>query len=126
MADDEAIMTGISAVVGLWVLVSAFVFGRMGAVYWNDIVVGAAIVLLAGYGAFVADKPTSTFTWTAGLAAILGAWLIVAPFAFGVAMSTAMWSDVASGVIVLAFAGYATYQARGGTVGAAPPKQAAQ
>lgn len=125
MAETRSTLSGISALVGLWVLVSAFVFGSVGAVFWNEIVVGAAIALLAGYAAWKQES-ASAVTWSASLAAILGAWMIVAPFAFQMTVGTQMWSAVASGLIVLVFAGYAAYDARSSEDEAATRRETAQ
>lgn len=47
-----------------------------------------------------------TIRWSAGTNAALGVWLIVAPFAFGVESSIAIWNYILVGGIIAVLAGY--------------------
>lgn len=107
---------GISALFGAWVFVSAFVFGMAGAHFWNDIVVGAAIFVLAGYSA---GRATAN-AWSSGLAALLGLWMIVTPFVYAGVGTAATWSGVISGIVVAVLSGYNAYRANESTGGTAP------
>jgi hypothetical protein len=110
MSETHRWIGGISALFGAWLFVSAFVFDMSGAHFWNDLVVGAAIVVLAGYSATQADAMSPGNSWTSGLAALLGLWMIATPFVYGAA-TYAMWSSVVSGVAVAILSGYNAYEA---------------
>ncbi|MFC4549762.1 MULTISPECIES: SPW repeat domain-containing protein [Halorussus] len=49
------------------------------------------------------DNNAQKFSW---VIAVLGAWLIAAPFAFEVTRDVVMWSHVIAGLGILAFAAY--------------------
>ncbi|MFB6189539.1 MAG: SPW repeat protein [Halapricum sp.] len=110
MSETHRWIGGISALFGAWVFVSAFVFGMAGAHFWNDLIVGAAIFVLAGYSATQADASETANSWTSGLAALLGLWVIATPFVYGAA-SAALWSSVISGIVVAVLSGYNMYEA---------------
>lgn len=114
MTDHSQWISGISALFGAWVFVSAFVFGMNGAHYWNALVVGAAIAVLAGFSAFRAQETGSGNTWSSGLAALLGLWMIASPFVYG-AVTAVWWSSIISGVAVAALSGYEAYEAQSTT-----------
>ncbi|MFC7079615.1 SPW repeat protein [Halorussus caseinilyticus] len=80
---------------------------------WNDIIVGAAIGVIAGYNAFKADDPGGINTGSASLVALLGLWMVIAPFVFETVLEAAFWSDIVSGAIVAVLAGYNAYRSRG-------------
>ncbi|EMA37357.1 SPW repeat domain-containing protein [Halobiforma nitratireducens] len=111
-------ISGIASVVGLWILISPFVLESAEAAVWNNVIVGAAILLLAGYNYYriVTDHPTSVGVMA--LAAILGLWTAVAPFAFEIGSETLLWSNVVAGVLGLLLAGYVAYAGRSVRAGA--------
>ncbi|UPW01192.1 SPW repeat protein [Halorussus gelatinilyticus] len=102
-----------TALVGGWIVLSAFLYSPPAANFWNDIIVGAAIGVIAGYNAVRADDRESVNTGAASLVALLGLWMVVAPFVFETAFEGAFWSDVVSGALVAVLAGYNVYQSRG-------------
>lgn len=111
MSETHRWLGAISALFGAWVFVSVFVFGTSGAHFWNDLVVGAAIVVLAGYSAMQATASETANPWASALAGLLGLWTIAAPFVYG-ATGMAMWSSVVSGIVVAVLSGYNAYEAR--------------
>jgi peptidoglycan/LPS O-acetylase OafA/YrhL len=100
------------ALIGAWIVISAFVYSPPAANFWNDVLVGAAIGIIAGYNAFRADDVEGINTGAASLVALLGLWMVIAPFIFEVFSDGAFWSDVVSGLLVAALAGYNAYQSR--------------
>jgi hypothetical protein len=100
-----------TALVGAWIVISGFLYSPPPANFWNDVIVGAAIGIVAGYNALKADDPEGINTGAASLVALLGLWMVVAPFIFE-ATGGALWSDVVSGAIVAILAGYNAYRAR--------------
>lgn len=101
-----------TALLGGWVVLSAFLLAPPAGNFWNDIVVGAAIGIISGYNALNADGPEDINTGGSALVALLGLWMVVAPFIFETPDATAFWSDVIVGALVAILAGYNTYQAR--------------
>jgi hypothetical protein len=99
-----AISSGVSAVslvAGAWLALAAVALnydtsGPGLDAYWNDIVIGSAIALVA-----VVRMVTPFRSAALGLINVaLGAWLIIAPFvlAYG---GAALWNDVVVGVVVV-------------------------
>lgn len=105
----------LSTIIGVWVLVSEAFFRLSTVEFWNSIVIGGGIVLLAGYSM---SRGASTLAriGMSGLAALLGVWLIVTPWTIGVTGSL-RWSFAASGLIVAVLSGakaYFVFEGRGG------------
>lgn len=100
----------INALLGLWLVIAPFIFEAPTTDLWNDVIVGAAIVLLAGYNYYRETNQQPMSTGGAGLTLLLGIWLIIAPFVFGVS-GALLWNDVIVGVIVASLAGYNAYLA---------------
>lgn len=125
MNDTARWLAGASLLVGAWILVSAFVLEMPDSHYWNNIVVGAAIVVLAGYTAFRAMEG-SVKGWAAGLAGLLGLWMVATPFVYETVGDTILWSDVLSGAVVAILGGYVAYRASRTEEAATTERQAAQ
>lgn len=114
-------LSGIASLIGLWIAVSPFVYETAATMLWNNVLVGAAIFLLAGYNYYriVTDHPSSTGVLS--LAALLGLWTVVSQFAidgrFAVsgldaAPEALVWSNVVSGILAAAIVSYVAYAAR--------------
>lgn len=105
------VASGVAALLGAWVAVSAVVYGTGDAALWNNVLVGAAVFLGAGYNYYrrLTDHPSSP--GVAGLVALLGIWLILAAAVLGLAGGAA-WSTAISGLLVAVLSGYALYEAR--------------
>lgn len=110
--DMSGYISAAVALVGAWIVISAFVYSPPAANFWNDIIVGAAIGIIAGYNAVKSDDIEGINTGAASLVALLGLWMVVAPFIFETVTEGAFWSDIVSGAIVAALAGYNAYRAR--------------
>ncbi|WP_290813951.1 SPW repeat protein [Halovivax sp.] len=106
-----AFVSGIVAVIGAWVALSPFVYGEGGATLWNNAVVGATVLVVAGYNVYRQYNDVPLSPGAAGLATLLGLWLIVAAAALGM-VTGAFWSTLVSGLLIAALAGYNTYEAR--------------
>lgn len=106
------IASGVAALLGAWIAVSAVVYGMDAAALWNNVLVGAAILLGAGYEYYRGLAGHSPTLGVAGLVALLGIWLIVAVAALGLAGGAA-WSTAISGLLVAVLSGYVLYESRG-------------
>lgn len=98
--------------VGAWVALSGLLLeGTPPAALWNNVAVGAAILVAAGYNyaRLSGDKQLSVAI--AALVALLGIWLVVAAPLLEMD-GGAYWSTIASGLLVAGLAGYAAYEGR--------------
>jgi len=111
MSTTRRWLSGIALVVGAWVFASAFVLDVGAGQYWNNIVVGASVLVLSGYSALREMAEEAPSTWASGLSALLGLWLIATPFVYGYANQTILASSALSGVIVAVLEGYNAYTA---------------
>lgn len=85
---------------GLWLLAAPFVLGysAVGAAVSNAIIVGLVVLGLAWYRTANPARALSA-SWTN---AVLGGWLIVAPFVLGYsATAAAVTNDIIVGLVVL-------------------------
>jgi uncharacterized membrane protein YccC len=89
-----------TGILGLWLLVAAFLnLGRTGNL-WNDLAVGI-IVAVVGFW-MVREKP-----WQGWVAGLLGLWTIIAAFIPGLLTGSGLlWNNVIVGAVI-ALAGFA-------------------
>ena len=73
---------------------------------WDAILLGIALVILAGWAAL--SNQASTVKLLSWINAVLGVWLIVAPFIVQYAnVGAALWNDIIVGILVGVLAGWA-------------------
>jgi uncharacterized membrane protein HdeD (DUF308 family) len=76
---------------------------------WNDLIIGAAMIVIAAFCAIFAYQPGSYMLRQAvgTLAALAGIWLIVAPFILNYTDTTnALWNDIITGVLFVILSTY--------------------
>lgn len=112
-------ISAIIALAGLSLLAMALLRDGQGANMWNDLIIGLALTALGGYNYYRRSNGMRANTAAAGLVALLGLWLIVAPFVYGPGEGTAnvmdqtgFWNDVIIGLITLLLGSYSVYEAR--------------
>lgn len=105
-------VSGVVAVVGLWIAASAFVYDPTRTALWNNVATGGAILLLAGHGAYRVLRGSRPDVESTGLAALLGLWAVVSPLLLGYGSDALVWSTMASGVAVAVLSGYTAYESR--------------
>jgi hypothetical protein len=97
-------LSGVNLLAGLWLIVSAFLFGGFGEASggaWNSLIVGIVIAALAASRAYRPDAG-SGLSW---INAILGAWMIAAPFVYDYTFNAARtWNSIIVGFIIVIFA----------------------
>jgi hypothetical protein len=105
--------SGINILAGLWLIIAPFLLGYSDLIEptWNDILVGVAVVIVAGVKM---SKPLSAagISW---VNVILGVWLIVAPFVLAYEAQNARWNDVVLGCIIAIFGIWSAVAAHGTT-----------
>lgn len=113
---------GLSAVIaalGLWMIVQAVLFDLVATQMWNDIIVGALLAAVGAYNYYRRSDEQLGNLGAAAVAALLGLWLIVAPFVLGAdtgfteaANDLGFWNDIVVGLLVLAAGAYSAYKIR--------------
>ncbi len=91
---------GVTLVLGVWLFFAPFFMNYgplVGLAAWNSYLVGIAIVIAAAWALRAPEK------WEEWVSLVLGAWLIIAPFALGfyASLATAAWNDVIVGVLIV-------------------------
>ena len=112
-------LSGIIALFGAWMLVQSFLFDMVGSQFWNDIIVGALLLVIGGYNYSRRGNDKVASVGAAAIAALLGLWLITAPFMFGwdagateAVNPLVFWNDIVVGLITLAIGAFSAYAAR--------------
>lgn len=105
-------LSGIVALVGLWIAASPFLYEATQVATWNNLAVGAAIFVLAGYNFYRMMEGDRANVGGSSLVVLLGLWSIVAPFLLAFGTDTLAWSTLASGVAVAILSGYNAYENR--------------
>lgn len=113
MGDTVEWFGGFNALLGAWLVAFPFVAGVEGGLhFWNYVLVGAGILALSGYNAWVGYEGDAGSSWAAAGSLALGAWLVATPFVFGVSYGFVFWNDVVVGMLVAAAAAFDVYDAR--------------
>lgn len=102
----------IVALIGLWIAASPFVYDTTEMATWNNVLVGLAIAVIAGYNFYRMSDNRIASPGSASLVALLGLWTIAAPFIIEVNSDTLGWSNVVAGAVVAIVAGYNAYESR--------------
>ncbi len=88
-------------VLGAWEFLASFILGYSAktSALWDAIIIGIALVVLAAWAALSSEAATAkALSW---INAVLGVWLIIAPFILGYTKLTgALWNDIIVGIIV--------------------------
>jgi len=95
---------GLDVLAGIWLIAAPFVlsYSTKGGSTTSDVLVGIAVILLAGYELIGENYRQAVPNW---INVLLGIWLVAAPFVLGFPSgSAAMWNDVIMGVIVAVLA----------------------
>ncbi|QRV14938.1 SPW repeat protein [Haloterrigena salifodinae] len=99
---------GGNGILGCWLIAAPFVLGAPAIGRWNDVVVGAVVLLVVGYNRVGTTGRHPASATGAGLVATLGLWLLLAPFVLGFE-GLPLWNDVVAGTVVASFGSYDAY-----------------
>lgn len=103
MDSQVKVASGLNVLFGLWLIISPFVMGFSAlstAAMWDAIIVGIIVAVLAAIRFFNTDS-SSALSW---INALLGIWMIISPWIFGVAgMTGALWDFIIVGIAFLVF-----------------------
>lgn len=105
-----SLTSGLNLLLGLWLIMAPFTLDYTNSGggldgYWNDVVIGAAIGILA----LLRIAGPARFAPLSWVNFVLGGWLVIAPFVLAYNRGTdapeATWNDVAVGALVIVLAG---------------------
>ena len=112
-------ISALIGLLGLWMIVQAFWLDIVPAQFWNDVIVGILLLAVGGYNYYRRSNERVGSVAAASVAALLGLWLIAAPFMLGadVGMTEttndlAFWNDIVVGLLALVLGAYSAYEAR--------------
>lgn len=114
-------VSGLIGLLGLWMIIEAVVLDIVLTQFWNDVLIGALLLAVGGYNYYRRSNREVGSVAAAGIAALLGLWLIVAPFVLGTgaeeqavetANDLAFWNDTVVGLLALGLGLYSAYEAR--------------
>lgn len=94
----------INFILGIWILISPFVLGfvESESLLWNNVLVGIAVAAIAGVCAWSRRRGHSGLSW---INFVLGIWLVISPFVFGLEESAVVtWHQVIVGIGVAVLA----------------------
>jgi hypothetical protein len=108
-------VSGIVSLIGLWLAAAPYVYEVGQVTLWNNLAVGIAILLLAGYNFYRMQKGMVASVATASLVALLGLWIAVSPFLLGVESFALLSSNVVLGLLAALLSGYNAYASQQAT-----------
>jgi hypothetical protein len=97
--------SGLTALAGLWLIVSPFILGytNLQGALWGDVVIGIVIGVLA----LIRFGGMYTRAWLSWVNLILGAWVFVSPFVLGFSDNqVALWDNLIFGAVAFLLAGW--------------------
>src|SRR5690606_7273001 len=95
--------SAINLVLGLWLIIAAYSLAVSREAYWNDLIVGVVVLVLAATRLSRPTEGTKPASW---VNAAIGVWLIAAPFILSYERDQEMWNDIIVGALLLIFAGW--------------------
>jgi len=95
--------SAINLVLGIWLIIAAFTIAVSEEAYWNDLIVGIIVLILAATRLSRPTEGTKPASW---VNAAIGVWLIAAPFILSYTNDREMWNDIIVGALLLIFAGW--------------------
>ncbi len=112
MWGDKTIIAG--APLGVWLLVAPFtVYEEMLAPnFWNDVLMGVAVLILAFYGVVCVWREKRASIAAGSLLALFGLWQVTRPFAMATVGPVPQWSDAVVGVLLAFLGGRAIRETR--------------
>lgn len=97
-------MSWLIALLGVVLAIAPWLLGYSdeSAAMWTSLVIGIVVAVVAAYDAITGDERR----WEEWLAVIAGAAAVIAPFIFFSSVTTAVWTSVVIGVLLIVLAGY--------------------
>ena len=108
-------VSGLAILLGLWIVLIPFAMTSTETAIWNNVIVGAAIIILAGANFYRMTDGHLGNIGVSSLIALLGLWMLVVPFVFEMGSTDLLWSTAIAGLIIAALGGYNAYATRKAT-----------
>ena len=113
------VLSAAIALLGVWLIVQAVWLDPAASQFWNDVLVGASLLAIGGYNAYRRSKAELGSAGLATFAAVLGLWLIAAPFLLGAGSGPlatesglVAWTDVLVGALAVCLGVYSAAKIR--------------
>lgn len=112
-------LSALIALLGVYLVLEVAIFELVAAQLWNDLLVGLLLVGAGGYNFHRQLNAHDGSVGVAGIAVLIGLWLVVSPFVFGpsaplmpIAENIGSWNNIAVGVATIALGAYSAYRIR--------------
>ena len=105
-------VSALVALAGLGLVAYPFMFESTDAAFWNDVLLGTAIFLIAGYNFYRLSKDRLASTGAALLATVLGLWVLVSPAVIEMGSDELAMTTAAGGLVVAVLSAYNAYANR--------------
>lgn len=105
-------LSGVAILLGAWLVASPLVFEATDMALWNNIIVGLAIVILAGFNYFRMTSERMGNVGVSTLVALLGIWALLVPFVIDMGSEGLLWGTAIAGLIIAILSGYNAYSNR--------------
>ena len=96
------LLNWIIAIGGVWEVLAPFIlsYSATKSAMWDAIIIGVVLVILGAWaGLASASSTVKALSW---VNAVLGLWLIIAPFILAYSgVTAAMWNDIIVGIIIV-------------------------
>lgn len=106
------ILSGLALVLGAWLVVSPFVLESTGTAMWNNVIVGLAVIVLAGFNYYRFMDEGRANVGVSALVALLGLWALIAPFVIDMGSNELLWGTAIGGLLIAVLSGYNAYANR--------------
>lgn len=124
-------LSALIALIGAWLVLEAVIVDLAEAQLWNDLFIGVLLFAVGGYNFYRQMNEEHGSVGAAGMAALIGLWLVVSPFVFGAGMELAPIADnvgslnnITVGLVTVVLGAFSAYRIRGrrtSDVRATPP-----
>lgn len=111
-------ISGLAVLLGLWLVITPFAMESTATAMWNNVIVGAAIIILAGFNFYRMSNAQLGNIGVSALVALLGLWALIVPFVFEMGSNDLLWSTAIAGLIIAILGGYNLYATRKATTAA--------
>lgn len=111
MASQDSVtwFAALAALLGLWTVATPFVWSAPDALVWSNVAAGAVVAILAGFVAWKAWDDERVHVAVPAVAALVGLWVLVSPFAFESVAESVTYSNVIAGLLAAVLVGYTGY-----------------
>ncbi|RIV24710.1 hypothetical protein D2Q93_06405 [Alicyclobacillaceae bacterium I2511] len=92
------------AIIGIWFIISPWVFGFSGhaGATWTSVIAGVIQLLVSGWAATREDSTANWSNWMNWVSLLMGAWFVLQPWLMSISSNTSnAWNSVLLGLITV-------------------------